>query len=83
MTKRRSPVVTGATVEQIEQAIARGHGSVFIAEQLRVPLRQVLAVRAALDAINNQPDVEHPGRKSPECRLGLRSRRGRRVELQP
>ena len=56
MTSPR-PVVTGATTEQIEQSIARGDRPMFIAEQLRIPIRQVLAVRAAMDAINAEPDT--------------------------
>ena len=50
------PVVTGATTEQIEQSIARGDRPSFTAAQLHVPIRRVLDVWAALDAINNEPD---------------------------
>jgi hypothetical protein len=60
MSTAPRPVVTGATVEQIEQSIARGDRPQFTAEQLRIPIRQVLDVRAALDAINNEPDAAAP-----------------------
>jgi len=49
--------VTGATTEQIEQSIARGDRPQFTAAQLRIPIRQVLDVWAALDAINAEPDT--------------------------
>ena len=51
-----APVVTGATDTQVECAIARGWRPAFIAAQLGVPVRRVLDVWAALDAINNEPD---------------------------
>lgn len=41
---------------KIEQSIARGESPEHIATSLNVPLRNVHAVRAALDRINNESD---------------------------